>query len=446
MFKYFLIKMKQTYIKLSLSVFLLLIYVSNAHLLENFNANNNALTTFEETDARFYANFAKMANCALKPLSINCPKCLNPNDGYKFFFYFQTTRMKKFVYKFLIHYNDQEQKIVVSFAGPSVENHEYVKYIYGKGFVFVRNYRAQIESEFYNVYFKRMKPLLAKKLKVAQTSGRKDYKITFVGHSLGGSIATIAAFDMSNLNVIQKPNVYTYGALRFGDAAFVTMINLSVNVFRIVRSNDYIVRIPNCYYSVMFNSWRCFSEPIIRKFIHATTFPLKIYVKKYATYYTATNPVLIKFYRKAQENGVKVPQLSKKVVLKRNTSQIKKTLQKKSTNILTQTRALKKNNPIIKKDNRKINVNINSKLSEYEKKLESLKRNLNSKNVAIRNLDNKKNIKSKVANVKRTAAVQTIKAAQQTTKTLISRVQDTIRKLKTFEKKKEDLLKKKKKC
>lgn len=277
--------MKYTLIKTSLALFLIIL------LTNSLNAQNSQYT---EAEAKFYANYAKLTNCAEKPLNINCKKCLNPGDGYKFYFFYQTTRINKFNYKFMIHYNDIQKKLLFTFSGPSVNNHIYIKYIYSAGFNLVKRYKFQIEKEFYQIYFKKIRKILYSKILKINSSGRKNFTANFVGHSIGASLATLAAFDMQQLKLIQNPKVFAFAPLRLGDATFVALVNSYVTVYRIVKKSDYIVRIPNCYFSPTYKVWRCFNEKIVREFIAKPNFPLKIYVKSYLTYFNSNNIILHK--------------------------------------------------------------------------------------------------------------------------------------------------------
>jgi hypothetical protein len=79
------------------------------------------------------------------------------------------------------------------------------------------------------------------------------------------------------------------------------LVNSYVTVYRIVKKSDYLVRIPNCYFSANNNVWRCFNYKIIRKFIDKPNFPLKIYTKSYLAYFTKTNNDLCKAITFARE-------------------------------------------------------------------------------------------------------------------------------------------------
>jgi hypothetical protein len=277
----------------SLVLFLLVILFNIVFSISNRNKNNNKISLgYTEDEAKTLSNFSKMVKCASKPLVQNCPQCINPGNGYRFFFFYQTTQFNKFNFKFMIHYNDLLKKILVSFSGPSVNEHIYIKYIYTTGFALVKRYRFQVEKEYYRIYFNKFRRVLKKKLKNLLVSGRKKFQVYFTGHSIGASLATLAAFDMERSKILRNVKVFAVAPLRLGDATYVAMVNSYITVYRIVRNDDYLVRIPNCYFSISNNMWRCFNQTVIKQYIYLPTFPLKVYLGGYLTYFTRTNTIL----------------------------------------------------------------------------------------------------------------------------------------------------------
>jgi len=240
---------------------------------------------FSEAESKKIVEFARFANCGSKPLSKTCKECMSPKDGFKMFFFYQFSRMKKFHYKFFIHYNDSAKLVVLSFGAPSVENHKYVTRIYSRGWSIIKMYQVKVEREFKIVYFSKLRKILTEKVEKIKKSGRVGYRFIFTGYSLGGSLAVLSAFDLVRQNVMNKIKnqltVYTYGGLRIGDASFVAMINSTFTLWRIVKQSDFIVRIPNCYYSAGVRLWRCFSQPVLKKFIVSRRFPLRFYIRRY---------------------------------------------------------------------------------------------------------------------------------------------------------------------
>merc|ERR1711957_1039316 len=155
-----------------------------------------------------------------------------------------------------------------------------------------KKYNFQVEKEYYQIYFNKLRKILKQKLMKIRSSGRSKFQTYFAGHSIGGSLATLAAFDMQKSKVVNDVKVFSVAPLRLGDATFVALVNTYVTVYRIVKKSDYLVRIPNCYYSTTYKMWRCFNEKIVKEFILKPTFPLKVYVNGYLTYYRTTNSVL----------------------------------------------------------------------------------------------------------------------------------------------------------
>jgi hypothetical protein len=276
-------------------------------------ACNVAVTTdFSESESKTYVKFAKMISCAAKPLEKSCPSCLSKDSGFNLFFFYQTSRLHRYKYKFMIHYNDSEKKVLISMAGPSVKEYpKYVQLIYTQGFSWVRTVRVQVESEYKRVYYSQLRNILVKKIQKVKKSGRANYQFVFTGHSIGGSMATLAALDLTHSKVLSKnankTKVFTFGGLRVGDQRFVKLVNSSVFVYRIIRNDDYIVRIPNCYYSLTILGWRCFSQDIINKYVAVPTSPLFFYLQNYRYSYYYTVPVIqtirtVIAYRRAHPN------------------------------------------------------------------------------------------------------------------------------------------------
>lgn len=367
--------MKYSFIKFTIVLFLSLLITNIA------NTQNSHYT---EAEAKQYANYAKLVGCAQKPLTKNCPKCINPGDGYKFYFFYQTTRINKFDYKFMIHYNDLKKKILITFSGPSVNNHIYIKYIYSAGFSLVKKYRFQVEKEFYQIYFKKIRKILFSKIQKINSSGRKNFETNFIGHSIGASLATLAAFDMQQLKQVKNPKVYSFAPLRLGDATFVALVNSYVTVYRIVKKSDYLVRIPNCYFSPTYKVWRCFNDKIIREFIYKPNFPLKIYVKSYLTYFTKENIVLhkaIMFARKKMnlpKDDQKLNKINKSKRLHKNNKKIKKNLNNKTVNktVKSLRKEKKKLQKIMEKLNKQIKQSKKNKNRANAKKVKKSSRKI----------------------------------------------------------------------
>lgn len=75
---------------------------------------------------------------------------------------------------------------------------------------------------------------------------KKGKKVVFCGHSLGGGLATIAAFDFkTNVNKKAEVGCWTYGSPRVGKKSFVSAFNESgVTSHRFVNIGDPIPEVP----------------------------------------------------------------------------------------------------------------------------------------------------------------------------------------------------------
>jgi hypothetical protein len=87
--------------------------------------------------------------------------------------------------------------------------------------------------------------------------------------------------DLISTGFIKKEEndvtAYTYGALRIGDSNFSSLLNNYIYLYRVIKDNDFVVRAPNCYYSVLGKVWRCMNEDRLAHKIDERGFPLREY-------------------------------------------------------------------------------------------------------------------------------------------------------------------------
>lgn len=69
--------------------------------------------------------------------------------------------------------------------------------------------------------------------------------VTICGHSLGGALATLVAFDVAVNSAFREPTVYTYASPRTGDSSFANTFNhVMKNSFRIASRMDVVPHVP----------------------------------------------------------------------------------------------------------------------------------------------------------------------------------------------------------
>jgi len=250
-------------------------------------SHKNRVDGFQESESKFFANFAKMAFCAKKPINVTCQQCLNPGNNYKLFFFMQANRLNKYPFKFLIHYNDEQKQVVVSFGGPSIEHHHYFNVIYANGWSVIKGTQFKVEKEFQHIYYGLIQKTLKEKVAKINESGRNHYRFIFTGHSIGGSVAQLAALDLVSSGLINKDHnkvtAYTYGSLRIGDYNFSMLLSSYFTLYRVVKDNDYVVRAPNCFYSVLGKVWRCLSQTQLTRKVFERDYPMRTYYSSYRT-------------------------------------------------------------------------------------------------------------------------------------------------------------------
>ncbi|QAY68467.1 lipase family protein [Paenibacillus protaetiae] len=77
----------------------------------------------------------------------------------------------------------------------------------------------------------------------------KDKPLFITGHSLGGALATLSALDIAVNKPFANPLVYTFGAPRVGDPAFVRTYNSQIGThWRIQNEYDIVPHLPPLVY------------------------------------------------------------------------------------------------------------------------------------------------------------------------------------------------------
>jgi hypothetical protein len=254
-------------------------HTHNSHHTHHSHTNQQILN-FYATNAQTYAPFARLAYCS-KPIIQNlscefCPEMIS--NSYSTFFIHSVSKEYDRLFQFVITYSDFKREVIVSFSGPTTEHGNYFTSIYSSGFVEIQELGGiRIEREYWEIYANNFRQILSEKIQKISESGRGDYTFIFVGHSFGGSIATLASYDLVLNNILIKthnsPLVYTYGPLRIGDNNFVNQVNSAVRIVKILRKDDYVTRMPNCVF--ISGQYRCYNNlsevchrlPMIRQYL-----------------------------------------------------------------------------------------------------------------------------------------------------------------------------------
>ena len=219
--------------------------------------------------AQSYHSFANIAYCPGDVINqLSCPLCSDIVDNSFEVFKFKKHKVGHHVFTWVILYSTTRNEVVISFSGPRNASPVFYSSVHSRGFEDKGN-GISIERTYSEIYEGKFKTKLEKALVdyMSKFSALDNqHKYVFVGHSFGGSLATLAAYDLVTRNVIipnaelSSPIVYSYGALRIGNAAFVDSINSLFKVVRIIKANDVYPRIPSCTWSASLNKFRCEEE------------------------------------------------------------------------------------------------------------------------------------------------------------------------------------------
>jgi Predicted lipase len=157
---------------------------------------------------------------------------------------------------------ESEDKIVIAFRGTrTFKDNESDQDLYQVPYPFVRN--AGKTHRGFTCIYQLTRDILIRKLNRLSTAKR----LFIAGHSLGGSLAVLAALDISVNTGFKNPIVYTYGSPRVGDPVFASRFNQVVkNSIRIYNIHDIIPTLPERAYPAPFTKNGLFYRHVDTKF------------------------------------------------------------------------------------------------------------------------------------------------------------------------------------
>jgi hypothetical protein len=244
------------------------------------HSHANQIMHFFASNAQSYVSFARLAYCQREVIQqMSCSFCNSLTSEYSTYFIHSVLKENNRLFQFVIVYSDLKREVIISFSGPTTDHGNYFTSIYSSGFITLPELGGvQVEREYWEIYSQHMREILIQKIHNFFLSNRSHYTVIFVGHSFGGSLATLSAYDLVTNNIIVKthnsPLVYTYGPLRIGDPNFVNRVNSVVKVVKILRSDDWVTRMPNCVF--LEGRYQCFNNfsqvtqrlPVLQNYIN----------------------------------------------------------------------------------------------------------------------------------------------------------------------------------
>ena len=215
--------------------------------------------------AKNYHSFANLAYCPGDIINqLGCPLCDSILDASFEVYKFHKEQVNGYDFTFVVLYSKNRHEVVVTFSGPKSPKPEFYSTIYASGFGKFQGVKVeQTYLDSYKGNFRRELHSVVKQYFEEHNDKKVETKVVFVGHSFGGSIATLAAFDLVKSGIVEAcdqmdtPVVYSYGQLRIGDAEFVEEVNKLFRVVRVIKNSDYYPRMPNCRWSKTLGKFRC---------------------------------------------------------------------------------------------------------------------------------------------------------------------------------------------
>lgn len=240
--------------------------LSKAHLKTNYWVRPLIKT------AKSYHAFANLPYCPGDIINkLACPLCSSILDSSFEVFKYYKKKLDGYEFTFVILYSVNRNEAVISLSGPKSSSPGFYSTIYSRGFDNIGNPadNIKIEKTYLDIYIGKFQNKLAKYLTQYNNAFNVDptnHKFVFVGHNIGGSLATLSCWDLISKGIIKandeidSPIVYSYGQLRIGNDDFVQKANAAFKIVRIVKPGDVYPRMPTCTWSPSINKFRCEEE------------------------------------------------------------------------------------------------------------------------------------------------------------------------------------------
>ncbi len=144
-----------------------------------------------------------------------------------------------------MYYSKEKNMIIISFSGTRYLSEWYDDFDYTQVIPnFINDQNVLIHRGHYRLYV----TLRLKLLNDLKKYLNKETVVVCTGHSLGGSLATICFSDLVFNKITDNITLYSYGAPRVGNNAFVDIVNSKKTSYRIVNNEDLI---PQLILSIM---------------------------------------------------------------------------------------------------------------------------------------------------------------------------------------------------
>ena len=152
-----------------------------------------------------------------------------------------------YYYNFAILKNNRYKKIICAFPGTTNYLQLSIEFLFS---ILVKipnknNENFKVTKMFYDIFVEIKNDLIGNLLSLEEFKD-SNYQTLFIGHSLGGALATIASFYCINQNIIKsEPILITFGQPRVGNDLFAKYLTKNLKqIYRFARPKDIVTLIP----------------------------------------------------------------------------------------------------------------------------------------------------------------------------------------------------------
>lgn len=225
--------------------------------------------------AKYFVKFASFGYCSSKEIKRNnCCQRIFPNrigeknkEKWELIDYDEETFFYDNENNYSILRNDKYKKVAIVFPGTK----NYTQILKEVALSKLFNFFESDEKILINFYFgSRAKSLLEKIFKPKNINRMKlseNYQIFFIGHSLGGAVASsLCAFALESKYISKKMNspiIITYGQPRVGNSNLKKYIEKNTEtIIRIVNRGDVVPCVPFCDPIIKKGNIKCINKGI----------------------------------------------------------------------------------------------------------------------------------------------------------------------------------------
>ena len=198
----------------------------------------------------YYSWFASYGYCQDVDIPLLCCKNYLNFFTEKWTIITETSTELYYNYNFIFWRSDEYKKYIIAFPGTRNNIMELLKEAVNIKLVNYDGIDNGIKIvNYFNKVVLEIKDLIFTSENLKDIESHPGYQFIFIGHSLGGSVASIMAYEAINKKYITQENnnpaIITFGMPRSGNEKWVNDFNTKIiNVLRVVRDGDIVPSVP----------------------------------------------------------------------------------------------------------------------------------------------------------------------------------------------------------